>query len=153
MPDLAVMADASCLIVLDKVDGLPLLPALYGSIWITQPIADEYGTALPEWIAVKDTPKSPVDDLLRNSLGQGEAAAIALALSHRDAHLLILDDLKARKIARQLNLNLTGTLGVVARAKQRGIISAAKPVFEKILATDFRASSAVVDALLQELGE
>lgn len=37
--------------------------------------------------------------------------------------LLILDDLKARKIAERLDLKITGTLGVLLKAKEKKIVS------------------------------
>lgn len=67
--------------------------------------------------------------------------------------LLILDDLRARKVATSLGLAFTGTLGVVAAAKRQGIIAAARPVFEQLRATDFRLSDSFLGVVLHELGE
>lgn len=51
-----------------------------------------------------------------------------------------LDDLKARKVAQHVNLRITGTLGIIHRAKQSGLVAEIKPLIENILATDFRIS-------------
>lgn len=77
--------------------------------------------------------------LLEESIDQGEASSIALALEIPECYL-ILDDLRARKVAISLGLSFTGTLGFIASVRQRGIIPAARPLFEQIMATDFRIS-------------
>lgn len=53
---------------------------------------------------------------------------------------LILDDNKARKIANQLGLHVTGTIGIIVRAKLNGIIPSIQPILEKIRQTNFRLS-------------
>lgn len=83
---------------------------------------------------------------------KGEASAIALAFELPNP-MLILDDLKGRKLAAQLNLKFTGTLGVLILAKQQGNIKELKPYFDKILASDFRISYALLQNILLELGE
>lgn len=87
-----------------------------------------------------------------NKVDNGEASAIALAMEI-DSPLLILDDLKGRKLAAQLNLRFTGTLGVLILAKQKGIIALLKPYFDKIEATDFRVPGDLIQRILKELGE
>lgn len=49
-------------------------------------------------------------------LDSGEASAIALSLEIENS-LLLIDDLKARKIANRLHLNYSGTFGLILRAK------------------------------------
>jgi predicted nucleic acid-binding protein len=62
--------------------------------------------------------------------------------------LLILDDLKARKEAKRLGVNFTGTLGILFNAKQEGIIPALKPLIDKLQAADFRISPLIINKLL-----
>jgi predicted nucleic acid-binding protein len=66
-----------------------------------------------------------------------EASAIALALENAGC-TIILDDYKAMKIAEKLGINITGTIGVIVKAKLKGIIPSIKPILEKIRPTDFR---------------
>jgi predicted nucleic acid-binding protein len=54
--------------------------------------------------------------------------------------ILILDELKGRKIAERLNLKFSGTFGVILKAKQTGLIKSVKPVIDKMKLTDFRFS-------------
>jgi predicted nucleic acid-binding protein len=77
--------------------------------------------------------------LIEMQIDKGESSAIALALETPEC-TLILDDNKARKIAEQLGLSYTGTIGVIVKAKTLGIIPTIKPILEKIKQTDFRIS-------------
>ena len=43
-----IIADASCLILLEKISALELLPQLFGCITVTDIVAAEYGLLLPE---------------------------------------------------------------------------------------------------------
>lgn len=49
-----IIADSSCLILLDKIEELELLQKLFGEVTITSIIADEFGDSLPKWIAIKN---------------------------------------------------------------------------------------------------
>jgi predicted nucleic acid-binding protein len=67
--------------------------------------------------------------------------------------ILILDDNKARKIARQLNLQFTGTIGIVIKAKLVGLIPSIKPILKKIKDTDFRIADELESTALSAAGE
>ncbi len=82
----------------------------------------------------------------------GEASAITLANEITSA-LLIIDDLKGRKLAKRLQLMHTGTLGVLVLAKQRGVITSLKPHFDKIQKTNFRVSTTLLHGLLKTVGD
>ncbi len=85
-------------------------------------------------------------------LAKGEASAIALALYTDDA-IVILDDWKARKIAERLRVQVTGTIGVLIKAKHSGIIPSIKPVLLKIRETIFRISDELEQIALKEANE
>jgi len=65
----------------------------------------------------------------------------------------VLDDLQARRCARGLGILATGTLGVILRAKQAGLISTARPLVEDLLRKGLYLSRAVVESALGEVGE
>lgn len=48
-----IIADASCLIVLQNIQEISLLQKLFGEVFITQEVAKEFGLDLPEWIKIK----------------------------------------------------------------------------------------------------
>jgi predicted nucleic acid-binding protein len=77
-----------------------------------------------------------------------EASAIALAAENQPS-LLIIDDLKGRKLAQKLNLHVTGTLGLILAAKKEGIIPLIKPIFDKIQSTNFRIAPHLLESILK----
>lgn len=86
-----------------------MLKRLYGYIITTQTVAEEFGGQLPEWINVQNPKDKSNQLILETSLDKGEASAIALAMEQADC-LLIIDELKGHKLAKQLGLAVTGTL-------------------------------------------
>jgi predicted nucleic acid-binding protein len=62
---------------------------------------------------------------------------------------LLLDDLKARKLATRLNFKITGTLGIIHKAKQMSIIDKVKPMIDKLLLTDFRVADNIIEEILK----
>ena len=145
-----VIADASVLIILDKINHLILLKGVYKQIFTTPEISDEYGKPLPDWIKIEPTKDKKYQKIIETQVDLGEASAIALALEHDDNTLLILDDLRARKLAKRLGMKFTGTLGVINKAKSIGLISKIRPLIEKLLLTDFRISEKVIEVLLNK---
>jgi predicted nucleic acid-binding protein len=85
-------------------------------------------------------------------IDKGEASAIALALETED-NIVILDDWKARKLAERLGLSVTGTLGVIIKAKKTGLIPSIKPFLNRIRETNFRISEELVQIALNEANE
>lgn len=85
-------------------------------------------------------------------IDRGESSAIALALETPDS-TVTLDDYKARKIAERLGITLTGTIGVIIKAKLNGTIPSVKPLLEKIKQTDFRLSAEIEARALKEANE
>ncbi|MEO8233206.1 MAG: DUF3368 domain-containing protein [Ignavibacteriota bacterium] len=138
MPDI-VIADTSCLIVLNKIDQLDLLKDLYQSVLTTQDIQNEFGEFLPSWIEIKVLKDKTRQLILELQIDKGESSAIALALEINHS-TLIIDDFKARKIAEQLGLKITGTLGVLLKAKQQGLIKLVLPFVEQLKLNGFRIS-------------
>jgi len=51
------------------------------------------------------------------------------------------------------NLPVTGTLAVLLRAKERGIIPSVRDVVDALIAANFRVSDALVHDVLRRAGE
>ena len=145
----SIISDTTCFIALSNIGALNLLHLLYKQIFTTIEIAMEFGESLPEWVEIVSVSDKTKQHLLEMQVDKGEASAIALALESENP-FLILDDYKARKLARNLNLNHTGTIGVIITAKQKGIIPSIKPFLEKIKQTNFHLSPELeLQALIQ----
>lgn len=151
MPE-AIISDTSCLIILTKIGELDLLHQLYTKVTITQDILLEFGEKLPAWIEVRHVKDPYRQKLLEMQIDKGEASAIALALEMAE-NILILDDWKARKVAEQLSLPVTGTLGVIIKAKKNGIIPTIRPYLDKMKKTNFRISEELEQLALEEANE
>jgi len=144
-----IIADTSCLAALLKINELKILHQLYHTITITPQIEKEFGKNLPEWISKNKN----LFNSLSQSLGKGEASAIALSLEQPKETLLIIDERKGRKVAKNYGLHTIGTLGVLLKPKEEGKISAVKPVVEKLTKTNFRISDSLMKEILREARE
>jgi len=136
MPEKIVIADTSCLIALTNIEAINILKELYQEIFIK----------------IEKVKNEKYKKLLDQVLDPGEASAIALALDC-DNVLLVLDDLKGRKEAEKLGFKITGTLGVLFKAKQLGIISEIKAYLEKLKNVGFRISEKIETEILKKSNE
>ncbi len=142
-----VISDTSTLILFHKIEELDLLNKIYGDLITTPEIAEEYGEELPEWIQIESVKDKKYQEFVATQVDLGEASAIALAKEFDDV-LLLLDDLKARKLASLLNLKITGALGIIHKAKKDGYIEKVKPLIERLLLTNFRISEKIIEEIL-----
>jgi predicted nucleic acid-binding protein len=93
------------------------------------------------------------DPLLAEELGPGEAAVIVA--SHRlDAHLVLLDDRKARRIAaRSYGLRVQGSAGLLVAAKRAGLITEVRPLLDSMVKKGYFLSQRLVERTAKEAGE
>lgn len=155
------IVDSTPLIVLAKIEQLPLLTFFADRLWIPQIVAEEVQAGSendPARAALtagfgQIVPTAPVPaSLAERHLDAGEEAVLAVALAQSGSRV-VLDDGKARAAAQALGIPIIGTLGIIARACASGRISAAKPLIEKLRQVDFRADDALLSAVLTRLGE
>lgn len=147
-----IISDTSCLIILSKIDAFDLLRLLYGTITTTPEIAEEFGETLPDWVIIRPVSDKLRQQILELQIDKGESSAIALGLELDDS-TLILDDYKARKIAASLGIRITGTIGILVKAKLTGIIPSLKECLDKIKQTDFRISDELEKQALSQANE
>ena len=86
----------------------------------------QWQRSLDEGFIVRtDVQTSPWIKELMTQLHMGEAEALCLCIEN-NAQLCLLDDKDARIIARLNNIPVSGTLGVLMKAKKMGIIESFK---------------------------
>jgi predicted nucleic acid-binding protein len=136
MPRVAV-PDTSCLIALRSVELLDLLSGLYDRIAVPAAVALEFGAELPARVTVVRPDNELLVLSLRQRLGAGESEVIALAAADPE-RIAILDDRKARSIARGMGVRLTGTLGVLLKAHASGAPFDLDAVLLRLRAVGFR---------------
>jgi predicted nucleic acid-binding protein len=142
------IVDTSCLITLDKIGKLNFLRELYGTVLTTPEVVQEYNSIIPEWLIVQVVVDKNYQKILETSIDKGESSVIALGLSIPDS-ILVLDDLKARKYANRIGFEITGTLGIIYKAKTVGLIDKIKPFLIKLKENGFHISANIEDEILK----
>jgi predicted nucleic acid-binding protein len=160
-----IVADASPLIGLARLDLLPTLRQLYETVLIPPRVLSELSvasdrpgarrleTALAEgWL--KSTPLARADErtVLHDLLDAGEAEAILLA-EERAGSVLRIDDRRGRMIARARGIPVVGTGGVLLFAKREGLIERLGPEIDRLAEAGYRLSPGLRDRLLKLAGE
>jgi predicted nucleic acid-binding protein len=143
-----VISDTSCLIVLSKINCLHILQNLFGEVLITEEIENEFGERLPSWIIVKRAKSRQIEKILELNVDEGEASAMALYLEQPTDALLVIDERKGRIVAKDLGIKIIGTIGVILKAKEYGVISNLSEIVERLEVTDFRISPKLKQQLI-----
>lgn len=159
-----IISDTSPLINLAAVGQLDLLRQLYDRVIIPQAIYDEIvvaGVGQPgaaevktaSWIETRRSQDQVLVNVLKLELDRGEAEALALAVELK-VDLLLIDERKGRIIATRLGLTHIGLLGALVEAKQRGLLSAVKPILDDLIAkAGFWISADLYRRVLQAVAE
>lgn len=147
-----IISDTSCFIVLSNIGKLELLQKIYGEIITTPEVVLEYESPLPNWVKVQSPTDKYSQKILELQLDKGESSAIALAIEIPES-TVILDDYKARKLALNIGIRVTGTIGVIIKAKLCGIIPSVKPYIENMQKAGFYIDEKLVKQICKEAGE
>lgn len=89
---------------------------------------------------------------LLNSLDKGEAAVIQLALDE-GVRTVCIDEVSGRRIARLQGLLVTGSIGILLRAKREGYLHSIREVVERMESKGIWLSERVKRFALQQSGE
>lgn len=156
-----VVCDSTVIIAFSSLGLLDVLKLLYREIIIAQEVYNELirGEGRPgsemkdqEWIKVRAVSDPRLKEYLGFNLDRGEAETIALSEEIK-ADLVLLDDYWARKFAEHRNLTISGTLGVLIKAKKKGIIDGIKPLLNKLVEFGFWIGEYLYRNVLQEVEE
>ncbi len=159
----ATISNSSPIIHLAKIEQLDLLRDFFGELLIPEAVYEEcmtQGKGRSEvarikqvsWLRVLPVTNRHLVKLLNSEIDRGEAEAIALALETQ-ASLILLDDADAREKARLYSLRITGTLGLLLRAKQVGKIASLSVMLDALCQTGFWLRAELIHRLLVEAGE
>ena len=110
-----------------------------------------YEVEIPGWLNVL-TLNSALSPLGMASLDVGEAAVIQLALE-QNIKLVCIDELKGRRAALAVGLKVVGSLGLLGKAKNLGLIDKAKPFVEKAKLAGIYYHDILIENFLKSLGE
>jgi predicted nucleic acid-binding protein len=158
---LLVVADTSPIRYLVEIGHIGLLPQLFERIFIPSLVYDElrhpsapapvraWANSLPAWLEVLAVTMS--DDPAFQALDDGEKAALTLGMT-LGAELILIDDRKGAAAALQKGFQITGTLGLLTRSAQRGILDLADAL-ARLKRTNFHYRQELFDDILKKYTE
>jgi predicted nucleic acid-binding protein len=150
-----VIADTGPVNYLILIGCIQLLPRLFEKVMLPGAVCRELSNPgapqevrnwiakPPCWLEIREP--DPIGLAAVSGLDEGESAAIALA-SVLNADLLLIDDREGVQAARAIGLEVTGTLGVLDIAADRGLVDFSQ-VVRQLERTNFRRPRALLDAL------
>jgi predicted nucleic acid-binding protein len=148
-----VVVNSTPIIALHGIGRLDVLKALYSEVVIPEAVRyevtfkDSSSISDYDWIKVMPIANSTAKETFISALHDGEVEVMILA-KELNSDLVIIDDGLARRHAKYLGLTLTGTIGVLLRAKENGLIDMLKPVLDDLLKHGFYISDDVcIEAL------
>jgi hypothetical protein len=159
-----IISNTTPLIGLASLRRFDLLHSLFDKIYIPQAVYQEavilgreVGGAKHEvttatWIETVTVTNQVAVKMLLETLDRGEAETIILALE-MGADWVLMDEKRGRRKLTELNLNKIGTLGILLKAKQLGLLPVIRPEIEQLCSHGFSLSQAVIDSVLQQAGE
>src|SRR3990172_13183463 len=159
-----VVSDTTPLIGLASIGRLELLFELFGEVYIPQAVYDETVTfgreegiakqavASADWIHVVEVKNKLAVDILLDEMDLGEVETIILA-EEINADWVLMDEKKGRRKLTQLNIPKIGTIGILLKARQLGLIPTLKSEIEKLQNCSFAVSQSVVSEVLKLAGE
>lgn len=159
-----IVSNTTPLIAFSSLQKFDLLHELFDKIYIAQAVYHEatvakkekdnlsYEIAQANWIypiKIKDT---LAVEVLLDELDLGESETIVLA-KEINADWVLMDEKKGRRKLIQLGLQKIGTLGLLLKAKEIGLLSEIRPDIEKLNNTGFNLSDKVINSVLQQANE
>jgi len=146
-----VVADTTPINYLVLIGKIELLPALYRVVLIPQAVhrelqstkapgvVREWASALPHWCEVHDLRAAPDGSL--EELDDGERDAIQLAMEN-GIDTVLIDETEGRRAAVERHLKVTGTVALLEKAGQRGLLDFRSALAE-LERTSFRISASI----------
>ena len=154
----SVIINSGPLIALERVEQLTLLPKLFETVIVPQPVFEEVSSqspypfsALPSEISIEPL-TTTLDPLLHHTLDKGEASVIQLA-RERSIEQVIIDERKGRKIARLYHLQTWGTARVLVEAKQAGCLESVARTLEQMRKQRYWISDTIYQWACRMAGE
>lgn len=156
-----IVSDTSVITNLIQIDRLILLQQLFQAVIIPAHVFKELAKAPDhfglikeiDWISTKEISDKDRLEELMETLDQGEAEAILLALELK-ADALLIDEKKGRKIAQEYGILIIGLLGVLIEAKKQGFVSEIKPLLDRLVfEVGFRISPQLYQSILDTANE
>jgi predicted nucleic acid-binding protein len=158
------VADSSPLVILTKLGCFDLLHRLFPRVYVSAEVHHEVviaGAGLPgasevskaEWIEVRavQNPAGLFSSQQKYGVGPGEMSTILLA-KELGANPVLLDDYRARKVAKAEGLDILGSVGLLETFYQRRYFNDLGSVFRQLLMHNVYIDKRLLDRRLHALG-
>lgn len=159
----SIVCDTSVWLYLGRISQVEVLNSLYERVYTTTIVCNELQVgrfrrpdtidpaAIP-WVQIVEPTKEQIASLPPNQLGPGEQSVIASAASG-EAAVAGLDDQPARLLALEMGLGIVGTIGLLIRSKDAGLIAEVRPHLGRLLTEGFYIHPSLMTAALRMAGE
>lgn len=161
-----LVADSGPLIALGRLGLLGTPAQMFSEVLVTRTVWGEVvgGRARAEhdalhdarrraWLIVVDDPEAIPPPFTGALLDEGERTALALSLASGPDCDVLIDERRGRAAAEQAGLHVLGTLGLLVRARQLGLIGPVRPLADRLLSSGYHLGRTLVDESLASLGE
>ncbi|MBM4333897.1 MAG: DUF3368 domain-containing protein [Deltaproteobacteria bacterium] len=143
MPE-PVIADTSSLMAMEKISLLGILCEIYSEVIVPGSVINEFGNISLPCLSVRKV-ESNFSKLLSIDLNLGQGEAEVIALANQSGLKVIIDDSKARRVAENMGLKITGTIGVLIKAEKLGLIESAYNKAKELREKGFYISDELLD--------
>lgn len=82
----------------------------------------------------------------------GESEAVIL-FGELNADFLLIDDFKARNIAESLGITCIGSIGIILKAKEKGLVEELSPIFKYWMESNRFFTKKLLNQVLEKFGE
>ncbi len=155
-----IVADSSALIALATCSSLSVLVDLYDDVYVPISVYQEVSQLdKPQAVVLKEFLRERIIEVDQNQLviavgglGTGELEAMAL-YQQLNAHKLLIDDRRARRVAEANGIDCIGALGILLLAKNKGSIAEIRPLINQLRDSTLHYSNAILNKVLQLAGE
>ena len=160
---LNAVINSTPLISLHCIDKLDVLGNLYSNVYIPYAVFEEVNAddinpmtkdlllSFP-FISIVKVSNLSASKYFKTALHSGEVETMILA-DELKADICIIDDRTARNYAISLGLKITGTIGVLIKAKEKGIIDKMIPLLDLLIENEIYVSDKLYESIKKIVGE
>ncbi len=163
MREKLIIINSTPIIALASIDKISLLNELYGKVFIPEAVHNEISAKsgskahlaiekFQDWVIIKSIQNMEAKRFFKVQLHDGEVEVMILG-RELEADMLIIDDYLAREYAKYLGFKVTGTLGLLLKAKENGIIECVKPLVNNLVDNGIYIDDKLYQSILEIAGE
>jgi len=151
-----VVADTGPIRYLLVIGAIELLPKLYDRVFLPRSVQGElthlrapeavreWALRPPAWVEIREVER--LESTLELDVGEADAISLAQKMG---ADWVLLDEREGRDRALALNLRVSGTVGVLELAAERGLVDLSD-AFAKLRRTNFRIAPQTMREALEQ---